>query len=159
MSSDNSTVVTLSLGLGSSTLQGTLSRTAVNGVVSFTNLSYNVAETINLTFVGGSLTGTASSNVVVSAGAANRLTIQTQPGATAALTVARKPWPCRQRARCPSGSWPIRRADSNVAAAVKRRRSGISPDYPSRANARPQRRRARASTSRAASLRSRAWAR
>ncbi len=93
ISSDNSTVVSVSLGLGSSTLQGTLSRTAVNGVASFTNLSYNVAETINLTFASGSLTGTASSNVVVSAAAASRLTILTQPGATATAGVAFSPQP------------------------------------------------------------------
>jgi hypothetical protein len=48
MSSDNSTVVIVSRGLGTATLQGTVSRTAINGVVTFTDLSYNVAETINL---------------------------------------------------------------------------------------------------------------
>jgi len=83
MSSDSSTVVTVSRGLGSGALLGTLSRTASNGLVSFTSLSYNVAETISLNFSSGGLTGTASSNVVVSSAAANRLTIQTQPGGIA----------------------------------------------------------------------------
>jgi hypothetical protein len=93
MSSDNSIVVTVSLGFGSAALQGTLSRTALNGVVTFTNLSYNVAETINLSFGSGSLTGTASSNVVVSAASANRLTILTQPGPTAVAGTVFGPQP------------------------------------------------------------------
>ncbi len=93
MSLDNSTVVTVSRGLGSSVLQGTVSRGAVNGLVTFTNLSYNVAETINLSFSSGSLTGTASSNVVVSAAAASRLTIQTQPPSNATAGVIFAPQP------------------------------------------------------------------
>src|SRR6266704_5805595 len=93
MSSDNSTVVSVSRGLGSGALQGTLSRTASNGLVSFTNLSYTVAETISLNFSSGSLTGSASSNVVVSAAAANRLTIQTQPPSAATAGVIFAPQP------------------------------------------------------------------
>jgi hypothetical protein len=82
-SSDNSTLVTAARNAGTATLQGTTSRTAVNGVVSFTNLSYNKAETITLGFNTGSLTGATSSSVAVSPAAATTLTIQTQPSSTA----------------------------------------------------------------------------
>src|SRR5437667_366199 len=49
-SSDNSTVVTASRNGGSGVLQGATSLAAVNGVVSFTNLSHNVATTISIDF-------------------------------------------------------------------------------------------------------------
>src|SRR5439155_11993922 len=67
---DTTTVVTASRATGSAALQGVTNRTAVNGVVTFTNLSYNVAETITIGFAGGSLTAANSGNVVVGAGAA-----------------------------------------------------------------------------------------
>src|ERR1041384_6058220 len=85
---NNSPQVPASLSAGAGSLQGTTNRTAVGGLVSFTNLSYNVAETIALRFASGSLTPAASSNVVVGAGSASRLTIQTQPSATATAGVA-----------------------------------------------------------------------
>src|SRR5262249_53769391 len=88
VSSDNSSVVTASRGLGTALLQGSTSRTAANGLATFTNLSYNLAETITLNFASGSLTGTTSSNVVVTAAAANRLSIQTQPSTSATAGVA-----------------------------------------------------------------------
>src|SRR5439155_19037643 len=69
--------------LGTGTLQGTATATASGGVVTFTNLSYTVAETINLGFSSGSLTGATSSNVVVSPASASRLTILTQPSSVA----------------------------------------------------------------------------
>src|SRR5439155_25778364 len=86
-SSDNATVLTASRNAGSGALQGTTSRAAVNGIVTFTNLSYTVAETMNLSFSSAGLTGATSSNVVVSAAAASRLTIQTQPSSTATAGV------------------------------------------------------------------------
>ncbi len=86
--SDNSTVVGASLAAGTAALQGTTNRTASGGLISFTNLSYNVAETIALRFTSGGLTAATSSNVVVSAAAASLLTIQTQPSATAIAGVA-----------------------------------------------------------------------
>ena len=61
---------------------------ATGGLVSFTNLSYNVAETIAIVFSSGSLTAATSSNIVVSAGAASRLIVLTQPSATATAGVA-----------------------------------------------------------------------
>src|SRR5262249_2203501 len=42
----DSTVVAAARGNGSGTLQGTTSQTAVNGLVTFTNLSHNVATNI-----------------------------------------------------------------------------------------------------------------
>src|SRR6185503_4908663 len=52
---DTNTVVTASRASGTAVLQGVTNRTAVNGVVTFTNLSYNVAETITIGFASGSL--------------------------------------------------------------------------------------------------------
>src|SRR5439155_1628176 len=87
-SSDNTTVVTASRNAGSGILQGTSSLTAVNGLVSFTNLSQNVATNITILFTSGSLISAASSLIAVSAAGANKLTIQTQPSATATAGVA-----------------------------------------------------------------------
>src|SRR5204863_430608 len=53
----------------------------------FTNLSYTVAETMNLGFSSGSLVGTVSSNVVVAAAAANRLSLLTPPSGSAGAGV------------------------------------------------------------------------
>src|SRR5262249_43463688 len=87
-SGDSSTIVTASRSAGSAALQGTTGLKAVNGLVNFTNLSYAVAETMNIGFSSGSLVGTTSSNVVVSAAAASRLTLQTPPSSTATAGVA-----------------------------------------------------------------------
>ncbi len=86
--SDNASLVTAGIATGSGALQGTVTRAALGGVVSFTNLSYNVAETITLSFGSGGLNSVVSSNVIISAAAANRLTIQTQPSASASAGVA-----------------------------------------------------------------------
>ena len=63
---DNSTVVTATRGLGTGTLQGTTNVTSVNGVASFSNLSYPQAETITIVFSSGSLTSVTSGSIVVS---------------------------------------------------------------------------------------------
>src|SRR5882724_2331892 len=91
--SDNGTVVSAARSLGSATLQGTTTATASGGVASFTNLSYTVAETMNISFSSGSLIGATSSNVVVSPAAASKLTIVTQPSstATAGIVFAQQP--------------------------------------------------------------------
>src|SRR6185436_5560885 len=47
---NSSTVVSAARGAGSGTLQGATNRTAVNGIVTFTNLSHNVATNITLNF-------------------------------------------------------------------------------------------------------------
>src|SRR5258708_2119408 len=88
VSSDNSTAVTASRSAGSGTLQGATTQTAVNGLATFTNLSHTVATNITIQFAGGSLAGATSTTVVVSAGAASNLAIQTQPSAAATAGVA-----------------------------------------------------------------------
>src|SRR5262249_16532162 len=93
VSTDNSTVVTAARNLGTASLQGTLTATASSGLVTFANLSYNVAETININFSPPGLATIPSANVPVNAGAASQLTIQTQPSptATAGVPFAQQP--------------------------------------------------------------------
>jgi hypothetical protein len=78
----DTTVVTAARGIGSGTLQGTTNRTAVNGLVTFTNLSHNVATNITLAFSASGLSGTNSGSVTVSPAAATQLVFITQPGST-----------------------------------------------------------------------------
>src|SRR5262249_14369602 len=68
------------LGAGSSALQGTVTAATVNGVATFTNLSYNVAESIMLRFTATSLTNVTSTTIGVGAANASRLAFTTQPG-------------------------------------------------------------------------------
>src|SRR5207244_12096375 len=69
--SDNGTVVTAARSLGSGSLQGAITAAASSGVASFTNLSYTVAETMNVSFSSSGLTGASSSTVLVSPAAAS----------------------------------------------------------------------------------------
>jgi len=85
--SDSSTVVIATRGDGSGTLQGTTSRTASGGVVTFTNLSHNVSTNITIVFSSGSLLTATSTVVSVNPAPANRLAIQTQPSSTATAGV------------------------------------------------------------------------
>src|SRR5439155_14465100 len=57
------------------------------------NLAHNVATNITIQFTSGSLTNVTSGNIIVSAGAASRLGIQTQPSPTATAGVAFSPQP------------------------------------------------------------------
>src|ERR1051325_4336178 len=50
VTTDNSTVVTATRNAGSAALQGATSITAVGGLVTFANVSYNKAETITIDF-------------------------------------------------------------------------------------------------------------
>jgi hypothetical protein len=85
--SDSTHTVTVALGNhGTATLQGSqLTLTLQNGIASFSGLSYDKAETMNLGFrtSAGSFTAT-SNDVVVSAAAANHLAFGVQPSNTAA---------------------------------------------------------------------------
>src|SRR5207302_1011617 len=72
---------------GSGTLQGTTSATAANGLVSFTNLSHNVATTITILFNGSSLVSTTSTSIAISPAAASTLAFTTQPGSATAGSV------------------------------------------------------------------------
>ena len=79
---NSSTVVTAARSNGSGTLQGTTNLTAVAGLITFTNLSHNVATNITIGFSASGVTGTNSSTIAVSAAAADRLVFITQPGST-----------------------------------------------------------------------------
>src|SRR5262249_30641208 len=79
LTTDNSTVVTAARSAGSGTVQGTPSRTAVNGLVSFTNLSHNVATNITISFTSGTLTNATSTTIAVSPATATQLAYTTQP--------------------------------------------------------------------------------
>src|SRR5438093_651818 len=81
---DSSTVVTAVRLGGSGTLQGTLTRTAVFGTASYTNLSHNVTGEITIQFTATNLISVTSSPIVVGPGTANRLVFTTQPGSASA---------------------------------------------------------------------------
>src|SRR5207253_1062183 len=89
----DSSTVTVSLGAGSGSLQGTLSRAAVNGVATFTNLrSDNAADAKVLHFADGALTAIDSSSLTVSPDAASKLVVTTQPaGAIAGANLTTQP--------------------------------------------------------------------
>src|SRR5205823_13060993 len=63
VATDNGRVITVARGAGTGTLQGTLTASTVNGVATFTSVSYNVAETITLNFTATGLTNAISGNV------------------------------------------------------------------------------------------------
>src|SRR6185436_3908710 len=122
VTSDNGRVITASKASGSAALQGTVTASTVNGVATFSNLAYTVAETISINFDAGSLTGTLSSNVVINPGAAGRLVIQTQPSASAVAGVGFEQQPI-VRVEDQYGNW--RSADnSTVVTAVRNSGSG-----------------------------------
>ena len=81
--SDNTTVVTVSLASGSGTLQGTKMVTAKGGIVTFAGLSDNTAETISLKFSGDGLTVGPSTSIAISPAAPFQLVIHTQPSSAA----------------------------------------------------------------------------
>ncbi len=74
---------------GGGTLSGTLTRTAVRGVASFSDLSIDKAMTgYTLTATGTGLTGTTSTTFSITAGAASKLAFTVQPSsATAGATI------------------------------------------------------------------------
>src|SRR5262249_17756678 len=81
--SDNSTVITASLGGGNGPLTGTLTVTVVGGVATFTNLGDNAAGTITITFSSGNLAPATSSTITIGAAAAAKLLVSQQPSPTA----------------------------------------------------------------------------
>jgi hypothetical protein len=78
--SDSSTVVTAARSVGTSSLQGTITATANDGAATFSNLSYNKAETITLVFTSPGLISANSGNIIVSPAAASLLSFTTQAG-------------------------------------------------------------------------------
>src|ERR1041385_9541924 len=104
ITTDNSTQVTVAIASGAGgALGGTLTKTAVNGVVTFTNvtLSGTVGTNYVLQFTSSPvLTAANSNNVTVTAGAANKLGITTQPiGGTSGSALATQPVVAIQDAR------------------------------------------------------------
>ncbi len=91
--SDNTTIVTVSLASGSGTLQGTKSVTVTGGVATFTGLMENTAGIISLSFAGDGLTSAPSNSITVSPAAPFQLLIHTQPSpsATAGQPFATQP--------------------------------------------------------------------
>src|SRR5262245_12358287 len=83
VATDNGRVITVARAMGTAALQGTLTATTVNGLATFTNLSYNLAETITLNFTATGLTNVTSGNVVVGTGPFSKLQLLV-PGETAA---------------------------------------------------------------------------
>src|SRR5204862_3534950 len=79
----NGLIVTAPRGTGTSTLQASLTATTVSGVATFSNLSYNLGETITLNVAASGLTSASSSSTVVSPGAFTKLQLLV-PGETAA---------------------------------------------------------------------------
>lgn len=85
---DNTTQVTATVIGGNAVLGGSATVTAVNGVATFTNLSYTLAGPIAISFTSvPSLTGATSNSVVVGPGAPAQLTIATQPAPIASPNV------------------------------------------------------------------------
>src|SRR4030095_12229648 len=83
VATDNGRVITVARSTGTAALQGTLTATTVNGIATFTNLSYNLAETITLNFTATGLTNVISGNVVVGSGPFSKLQLLV-PGEIAA---------------------------------------------------------------------------
>ena len=88
VSSDNSTVVTVSLASGNGPLQGMLTATVANGIATFTNLADDLAEVIMLRFSSGGLTTATSSAITVSPDVASKLAVTGQPSAVATAGIA-----------------------------------------------------------------------
>src|SRR5207247_11413782 len=85
-------VVTAVRLAGSGTLQGATTMTAVDGVVTFTNLSHNVTTNITIQFTSPGATPATSSAIAVGSGTVSRLVFSTQPGnATAGSALGTQP--------------------------------------------------------------------
>ena len=87
VSSDNSTVVTVTLASGNGPLQGTLTATVANGIATFTNLTDDLAEVITLRFSSGGLTTATSGAITVSPDVASKLAVTGQPSSSATAGV------------------------------------------------------------------------
>lgn len=76
---DDFTQVTAARGSGSGTLLGTTTRTATSGIVTFTNLSFTTAGTIDIDFTSSGFTTQTSNTITVSPAAADNLDFVVQP--------------------------------------------------------------------------------
>ncbi len=84
----NADTLSITAASSSGTLQGTVTRAAVGGIATFTDLFATNAASITLSFSSGALTTATSGTIAVSPAAANRLRINTQPATTATAGVA-----------------------------------------------------------------------
>jgi adhesin/invasin len=92
ITTDNSTVIQASVVGGTGgTLRGTTGLTAVNGVVTFTDLNYTKMETIRLRFTGGSLTSDTSIAIVVNHGTPTTMTYVSGNNQTAPISTSLSP--------------------------------------------------------------------
>ncbi|MBR9916829.1 T9SS type A sorting domain-containing protein [bacterium] len=79
VTSDNSTQITAVRSLGTGDLQGTTSKTVVSGVATFTNLSHNIANSIEIQFSATGFSSVHSAQIDISAAAAAGLKFSVQP--------------------------------------------------------------------------------
>ncbi|MDR3608514.1 MAG: invasin domain 3-containing protein [Oligoflexia bacterium] len=85
ITNNNSTAVTLSLNTGTGTLVGTLTETAVNGVATFSTITYTKAETIVITATENTAShAVSSSNITVNPAAFSLATSQVSSPSTVA---------------------------------------------------------------------------
>ena len=82
--SDNSTVITATLGSGSGPLKGTFTETVVGGVATFADLYDDTAETVTLTFSTGNLVTATSTAIIVGPAGASKLFAIQQPASLTA---------------------------------------------------------------------------
>ncbi|MFP8488581.1 invasin domain 3-containing protein [Gracilimonas sp. Q87] len=83
VTTDNSTEATVSINNGNGTLSGTLTRTAVNGVITFNDLSADIANTIDLSVISSGLNSLTTSAIEVDHNIPAGLTYLVQPANTA----------------------------------------------------------------------------
>ena len=83
LTSDNTSMVTVSLASGNGTLQGTKQVTVSGGVATFAGLSDNTAGVISLSFSGDGLTAGPSTNITIKPAVPFQLVIHTQPSVAA----------------------------------------------------------------------------
>jgi len=84
--------VTAARAMGSGVLQGSFTANIINGVATFGNLSYNVAETITIQFTSGALTPATSTSIVVRPGVPSTVAFVVQPtSATAGVNISPAP--------------------------------------------------------------------
>jgi hypothetical protein len=81
---DDSTVVSATRSTGAGVLQGSVSALAFNGVVSFMNLSHEVAGAITVAFSASGLVGTTSATMVISPASASQVVFIQPPTDTLA---------------------------------------------------------------------------
>jgi hypothetical protein len=100
VTSDNSTQVTAARASGTGALGGTTTVTAANGVATFTDLRYTVAETITIGFSSApALTGATSNNVVVSPNTLSSFLVEAAGGGAIGAQVAGTAFNTRLTAR------------------------------------------------------------